>query len=531
MEWLKALLESQPLFALFLTIALGYLLGEVNIKGLSLGSGAVLFVALAIGAIAPKSAPPALLGTLGLLLFLYGVGLGYGKEFFRGLSSSQGLKANFAALCGLAGALAVTMIAVELAGVKLGYALGTFAGAGTSTATLQAVITALKSDDPAVGYSVAYPIGVAVPILILYLGNAILKPKIPPPAGSRLEFVEVAVRSDKVIGKPFASVKAKFPVNMDVGLIRREHRNIVPTETMSLQADDVLLLISTDKAALARVAQEIGEVQAGRVTNDRTDLDYIRVFASKRTVVGVPLSTLKLPMESECRLLHVRRGDADLLPHDDLILEFGDRVGLLTPREHIPELRRYFGDSIKGTAEFSYISIGIGAAIGLAIGMIPIPIPGVGKLSLGLAGLLLFALWLGKVRRTAGVTWTMPLSANLVLRNFGLTVFLAQVGMSSGQKFVNTVAATGWTFLVLSVLIVTVLVLLTMIVCMVFFKMPYDEVGGIVSGVTGNPAILAFAARITPTDKPDIGYAMIFPSMTVVKIIIVQVAAVLVGAG
>src|SRR5574337_27948 len=155
MEAIKALLETQPLFTLFLNVALGYIVGEVSIKGFTLGSGAVLFVGLAIGGFAPKSAPPELLGTMGLLLFLYGVGIQYGAQFFKGLTSAEGLKANVAAALGVIGAGCVALALVPLFGVKVDEALGLFAGSGTSTATLQAIIAALKSEGAAVGYSVA----------------------------------------------------------------------------------------------------------------------------------------------------------------------------------------------------------------------------------------------------------------------------------------------------------------------------------------------------------------------------------------
>src|SRR5580765_1462684 len=148
--------------ALFLTVAIGYLIGEVDIKGFSLGVGAVLFVALAVGWFAPLSVPAAAVGTLGLALFLYAVGIQYGREFFRGLASAVSL-------------------AFVGGKVKLGYALGLFAGSGTSTPTLQAAIQTLGNDDPAVGYSVSYPFGVAGPILFLYLAFLILKPKIEAP--------------------------------------------------------------------------------------------------------------------------------------------------------------------------------------------------------------------------------------------------------------------------------------------------------------------------------------------------------------
>ena len=157
MEVIKAFLEQQPMMALFLTIALGYLLGEINIKGFSLGVGAVLFVALFMGWFAPKSVPVTMVGTLGLALFLYAVGIQYGREFFSGLTSPQGRRANLMALIGVLLAGIVSLVFVKMMGIKLGVGLGLFAGSGTSTPTLQAAIQALGNDDPAVGYSVSYP--------------------------------------------------------------------------------------------------------------------------------------------------------------------------------------------------------------------------------------------------------------------------------------------------------------------------------------------------------------------------------------
>ena len=126
------------------------------------------------------------------------------------------------------------------------------------------------------------------------------------------------------------------------------------------------------------------------------------------------------------------------------MLEFGDRVGVLTPPDRKEEIRRHFGDTVKATAEFSYVSLGIGMVLGVLLGLIPIPIPGVGVVTLGIGGgPLIVALILGRYRRTGPITWVMPLPANIVLRNFGLTLFLATVGINSGQAFVTTIAATG----------------------------------------------------------------------------------------
>ena len=523
MEFVKTLLEQQPLMALFLTIAIGYLVGEINIKGFSLGVGAVLFVALAIGWFAPKSVPVPMVGTLGLALFLYGVGVQYGKQFFLGLKSAHGQRANFIALVGVLLAGAVSIVLVKAMGLNTGYALGLFAGSGTSTPTLQAAIATLGNDDPAVGYSVSYPFGVAGPILLLYMAFMTLKPRIEAPSATGLDLLEISLRNPELSGQTLADVMATLPAGVQIVALRRAGRNEAASPNFVVAENDVVLAVGTSKDALAQASRSLGEAAHGRLLKDRSDLDYLRVFASRPAVVGRALGDLGLPGDKAAILVQVRRGDTDIMPRPDLVLEFGDRVGVLAHRRDFPAMRKYFGDSIKGTAEFSYISIGIGMALGFLIGAIQIPLPGIGKLALGLSGVLIVALILGNLRRTGGMNWTIPLSANLVLRNLGLTLFLAQVGMAAGPKFAATVADTGFMMLGLGAVVLLALVLPILILGLFVFRMPYDEVAGIVAGACGNPAILAYANKLAPTDRPDIGYAMIFPGMTIVKILFVDI--------
>jgi putative transport protein len=520
MEFVKGLLEQQPLMALFLTIAIGYLAGEINIKGFSLGVGAVLFIALAIGWFAPKSAPAPMVGTLGLAIFLYAVGIQYGKQFFAGLTSARGIRANIMALVGVLLSGVVSMLYMQF--VSSGHALGLFAGAGTSTATLQAAIATLGNNDPAVGYSVAYPFGVAVPILILYITFMVMKPKVEQ-RSNRMELLEIALRNPECIGKRLGEVMTALPPGVQIVALRHEHHNVPASPDIICGADDVVLAVGPDLDALDKVRIELGEVAPGRIAKDRSDIDYIRLFASRPAVVGRRLGDLELPGGAGSLVIHIRRGDADMVPSPDMLLEFGDRVGLIAHRNEFPAMRTYFGDSIKATAEFSYISIGLGMALGFLIGVLSVTIPGMGKLSFGLAGVLIAALILGKLRHTGPVNWTIPLSANLVMRNLGLTLFLAQVGMSSGPKFAATVSDTGMLMLGLATLSVLALVLPVLLIGLFVFRMPYDEVAGIVSGATGNPAILAYSNKLAPTDLPDVGYAMIFPGMTIVKILFVNI--------
>lgn len=522
MEYIQAVLEQQPLMALFLTIAIGYVVGEVGIKGFSLGVGAVLFVALAMGWFAPKAVPAPMVGTLGLSLFLYTVGIQYGKQFLLGLTSAAGLKANLMALTGVLLSGAVSMLFVKTVGLDPGHALGLFAGSGTSTAALQPAVAKL-GDDPTVGYSVSYPFGVAGPILFLYLAFIVAKPKIEVHSGSGMEFIEIALRNPTFFGRRLSDLMATLPAQVRIVALRRDHHNQPAPPDTVIAENDVLLAVGPTRSVLDHVRKTLGEVAAGRIAGDRRDLDYLRVFASRPAVAGRMLGDLDLPGDRASVVIHVRRGDVDLEARPDLVLEFGDRVGLLAHRGDFPVMRKFFGDSIKGTAEFSYISIGLGMALGFLVGAISIPLPGIGGIALGLSGVLIVALILGNLRRIASLNWTMPLSANLVLRNLGLTLFLAQVGMSSGPKFAATVTDTGFLMLGLGAAVLVALVLPILLLGLLVFRMPFDEVVGIVAGATGNPAILAYSNRLAPTDRPDIGYAMIFPAMTIVKVLFVDV--------
>lgn len=529
MDALVALLNQQPLMTLFLTIALGYLLGEIDIKGFSLGSGAVLFVALFIGWLAPDSAPSPLVGTLGLALFLYGIGIQYGKEFFTGLIRPAGQKANLLAFFVIMLTGAASLACVDLVGGKLGYALGLFAGAGVSTPALQGAIASVGNNDPAAGYSAAYPIGIAVPILLMYCVLMMLKPKIERPAYTGLEWLEIAVRNPECTGKRLGDVLPLLPSGTKVLALRGEHTNKFPHPDLMLNADDVLFVAATDRESLRQAQTLLGEHAPGRITQDRTAMDYVRVFASKRSVVGKALAELSIPGGFEYQFVQVSRGDGDLLPHGDLVLEYGDRIGIFVKREHFPAVRAFFGDSIKGTADFSFISIGLGMALGLLIGLIPIPLPVIGPLKLGFAGLLVTTLLLGYIRRTGGLIWTMPVSANLVVRNLGVTIFMAQIGLSSGPKFAAALTECGLTFLLLATALVVVLVLPVIVIGLFVLKLPFDEMCGIIGGVTGNPAIVAYASKITGTDKPDIGYAMLYPGTIVMKILFVQLVPIFFG--
>jgi len=526
----REIIGTQPILAIFLAIGLGYLVGQISLGGFSLGVGAVLFVGLAIGAFAPKAQITGPISLTGLIMFLYGIGILYGRQFFEGMAGAAGRRYNFLALLGVVAGLLVALGLGQAFGIKIGHTLGIYAGSMTSTATLQAALDVMKNKDPSIGYSVAYPFGVIGPILCIYFMTRQVKPKFPAKA-QRFHMGEITI-NESYAGRTLSEIGKDLPAGVQVTMVRKGHANVVPSEDTVLGAGDGLLIVAEQQEAVEEAAARLGRLEPGRIVKDRSALDYIRVFVGKANAVGIPLSQLPLPSGFPVHLLHVRRYDADIVPTSDLVLEFGDRVGVLMPPDRKEEIRRFFGDTVKSAAEFSYVSLGIGMVLGVLLGLIPIPIPGVGTVTLGIGGgPLIVALILGKLRRTGPMLWVMPLPANIVLRNFGLAIFLAAVGINAGQPFVRTVSETGLSMLFIGMAVLLTTVLIVLLVGYYLMKIPFDDLLGVASGATGNPAILVYSTKMAPTERPDIGYAMIFPSMTIVKVIAVQIIGILAASG
>src|ERR1700710_319443 len=182
---------TQPILTIFLTIGLGYLVGQISVAGFALGVGAVLFVGLAIGAFAPKAQITGPIGLTGLIMFLYGIGILYGRQFFEGMVG-VGQKYNLLALVACLASLFVALGLGHVFSIKLGHTLGIYAGSMTSTASLQAALDVMKNKDPSIGYSIAYPFGVIGPILCIYFMTRIVKPKFPAKT-QRFHMAEISI--------------------------------------------------------------------------------------------------------------------------------------------------------------------------------------------------------------------------------------------------------------------------------------------------------------------------------------------------
>ena len=324
-----------------------------------------------------------------------------------------------------------------------------------------------------------------------------------------------------------------LPDGVQVTMVRKGDQNVVPSADIVLAAGDALLIVADQQEAIAKAAARLGKLEPGRIVKDRSALDYIRVFVGKANVVGVPLAQLPMPAGFPAHLLHVRRYDMDIVPRPDLTLEFGDRVGVLMPADRKEEVRRHFGDTVKATAEFSYVSLGLGMVLGVLLGLIPIPIPG--RRNRHARHRRRAADRRAHLRQAA--PHRSAALGDAAAGQHRAAQLRPGVVPGGGRHQRRTAVRAhgrrrpGLTMLFIGVAVLLTTVLIVLLVGYYLMKIPYDDLLGVASGATGNPAILVYSTRMAPTERPDIGYAMIFPSATIVKVVAVQIIGIMVATG
>lgn len=539
-----SLLARSPLLVLFAICAAGYLVGKVKIRGVSLGVAAVLFVGLFVGALAPVLKLPELVQQLGLVLFVYTVGLASGPGFFASLRR-RGLATNAVAVGSIALGALVTVALAKALGLASATAGGLFAGGLTNTPALASIVESLQhrahnesvAAMPVVAYSIAYPGGVlGVLAVVLLLSRAPARAPDVRPSAEPLEGVEtqetgrvtnltIRVTAPAAIEHPLDEALAQSPVHGHIVASRVKHEGSVevPSGDTVLHAGDLVNLVGTE-ADLRAAAQTLGARVQERLDLDRAKLDFRRMFVSDAKVVGVTLGELDLHGRFGAVVTRIRRGDVDIVADDDATLELGDRVRVVAPRDRMRDVGKLFGDSYRAVAEVDVITFGLGIALGLLIGSIPIPLGRGESFTLGLAGGPLVAgLVLGRVGRTGPLAWSMPYASNLTLRQLGLVLFLAGVGSRSGYAFVSTLmTADGPKLIVAGALVTLVTAGTAAVLGLRFLKIPRANLLGVLSGLHTQPAALAFAVDRTKSEQPNVGYATVFPAATIAKILLAQ---------
>jgi len=525
------LLRDNPLLLLFLVAGVGFVLGKVKVAGVSLGVAAVLFAGLAFGALDPAVALPELVQLLGLVLFVYTVGLSSGPGFFASLGG-RGLRDNGLALTIILVATGMTLAAAKLLHLQGPAAAGLLAGSATNTPALAAVLDALRAggaatSEPVVMYSIAYPMGVLFVLFAIVVMRRLL-PADPAPAsrrtgGAGLDNATVSVEHEEAIGLTVAELRERAGLHVAFSRVRHAGRVHVAHDDDRLARGDLITVVGS-RADLERAIALLGTRATERIDLDRKSVDYRRIFVSDPAITRRPLRQLAIAERFDAVITRLRRGDVELLPDADTELELGDRIRVIAPRERLDEVTRFFGDSYKALSEIDIITFSVGIAAGLLLGKVPIPLGAGRHFELGMAGGPLIAgLVLGRIGRVGPFVFTPPFSASLTLRQLGLVLFLAGVGTRAGWSFASAVrAGTALPILASAAAIAFVAPTVGMLVGRYLLRVPWGVLLGIIAGTQTQPAVLAFASEQTKDDLPNAGYATVYPLATIAKIVIAQ---------
>ncbi|MBO4371244.1 MAG: putative transporter [Paludibacteraceae bacterium] len=546
MQWLIDLFTNESvgrtLLLYSLIISLGVLMGKIKIGGISLGVTLVLFVGILVGHFG-FSVNPTVLGFIkefGLILFVYSIGLQVGPGFFASFKEG-GLKLNLLA-CGLI--LLNICVAIGLyyilgGKVSLPMMTGILSGAVTNTPGLGAAEEALRqinyNGDPiGLGYAVAYPMGVigiiGTMIGLRYLGRIKLEQEEKKLAEKSVvetekpERLTLKVTNRALNGKTIAECQQLTKREFVVSRMYTNEEFIIPSAETLIQTGDTMLIIAS-LADVRAIETIIGEPVEMEWKEDESKMVSRRIVITQNNINGRTLGSLRMRSVLGVNITRVNRSGIDLLATPNLVLQVGDRVMVVGPIEAIRKAEKLLGNTLKRLNEPHLITIFLGILIGIIVGSIPIYFPGMPMpAKLGLAGgPLIVSILIGRFGAQFKLVTYTAQSANLMLREMGICLFLASVGIASGGRFVETVLSANGLTWVLCGLAITVIPAVIIAVVGRLMKINYFALIGLVAGCTTNPPALAYAGSISQTDTPAVTYSTVYPLSMFLRIITAQI--------
>lgn len=534
-----------------LAIAVGIPLGRIKVFGISLGITLVLFVGICLGqfGFAINDHVAHFVKEFGLILFVYTIGLQVGPGFFASLKKGGMLMNGLAASIVLLGVL--TAIAFHyITRIPMPTMVGVLSGAITNTPGLgaaQQAFTEVSKSNPDLaglagtlgqGYACAYPLGVVGIILSLVLIRVFFKislekeseaiSALEKSAGDSSTAITLEIQNPAITGKKVEEITRLFDRKFVISRHRRgeEAPTLVNGKTV-LESGDRLLVIA-EKRDADMVGAFFGKVLDWSIE----DWEHInsalvrrRIIVTRESMNGRPLSNLSAYLEMGVAITRINRAGVVQVARPTLCLQIGDRVNVVGPEEAVNEVEKLLGNELKRLDHPNLVSIFLGIAVGVVFGSIPFALPGLSQpLKLGLAGgpliiAILVSCWGYKYRL---ITYT-PIAANLMIREIGILLFLASVGLSAGDGFLQAVFNGGYWWVLIGFAITTLPILIVASVARAVFKMNYHTIMGLVSGATTDPPALAYANNLAQNEAPNVAYATVYPLTMFLRVLTAQV--------
>lgn len=549
-DWLISLfVEKGIAYTILLyafVIAMGVLIGKVKIFGVSLGVTFVLFVGILVGHFGFDANPELMLfiREFGLILFIYSIGLQVGPGFFASFKKG-GMHQNLMAASVVLLGVGVTIVLYYLfAGrIPMPMFVGILSGAVTNTPGLGAAQEALRQlheagqiaeiPEIALGYAVAYPLGVTGIILSLILIRAIFKInlnkenqqiKLAAANEDGTKLLTLKINSNAIHGKNLIEIRQLIVRKFVVSRLYQNGAFTIPKGDTILKNGDIVMVVATEEDAHA-VTELLGELTAFDWEASEEQMISRRIVITRESINGKTLGSLKLrALNVNCT--RIIRSGFDLFASEDLVLQVGDRVVVVGSPDSIKRIEEVLGNTLKRLDEPHLITLFVGIFLGIIFGSIPFYIPGMPMpVKLGLAGgPLVVAILLGRFGfKLKLITYTTQ-SANLLLREIGITLFLASVGIAAGDQFVETVIhGDGLIWVGCGVLITMIPVLIVGVFGRKVMQMNYFSLMGLLSGSMTDPPALAYANSMAENSAPAVSYATVYPLTMFLRVIMAQI--------
>lgn len=520
-------------FVLFVIITLGIAIGNIKFRGFSLDISAVIFVALLLGHYG--FVVPASFQTIGLLFFIFTIGIQAGPGFFDSFQKF-GRKLLFICLVLISLAAGLSFVFSRLYDIHPFLSVGLFNGALTSTPGLAAAIDITGSPMASIGYGVAYPAGAVLTILIIQLFPALLKVDLIKEEKKYLEKVfeefpqvlnrNFMVENQNIHGKTLKELQIGTMTSAVISRVKHENQAFTPTGDTCLYLGNVVKVVGTE-AALHKA-----EIMIGRPSTEEISLaeefEVNWVLVTNKKVINKSLQSLNLTAYFGGTITRIRRSGIDLSPKGTSTLRFGDKVLLACEKQNMRKVMKLLGNDEKRLRETDFLPISLGIIIGILIGSVNIPFFGIFDFSLGLTGgVLTTALLLSRIGKTGPIIWSMSGSGNQLLRKLGLLMFLAAVGTQAGSNIGETLNQYGLKLLWTGIVVTVVPMLITTLIGHYFMRINFLTLLGVIAGSMTSTPGLAAADNKTETDAASVAYATVYPMALVLMIIYSQVLCLL----
>lgn len=552
MTMLEHLKEGFPvahdLILLSAVVLSGIGLGNIRVAGVKLGMAGVLFTGLAAAhfGLQPETEVAHFLKDFGLVLFVFALGMQMGPGFFASLRRQGRLLNGYAVALVVGGAL-TAVLGGWLLDMPLPAVAGLFAGATTNTPALGAAQQALASQHvdaamvtlPALSYAATYPLAIVGIIMSLILMRRVFGVDVEREAemfrqeqgdvAEPLERMNLRVENPNLNGLMISQI----PGLHEAGVVISRHRRADSAEvTMAtpetrLHPRDLVLAVGT-AAHLEQVRVVIGGVSEENLMKAPGNLSYRRVVLTNKRLLGQTVRESGLEQMHNVTVTRISRGDLIFTAQPELRLQYGDTLQMVGDEESLNAATKAVGNAVQQLQETKFAAIFAGILLGVLLGLVPIQVPGLpAPVRLGLAGgPLIMAILLSHLGRLGPMVMHMPLNANRALRELGIILFLACVGLLSGGKFAETVlSAQGLQWVVLGVVVTVLPLLVVGFIARKLHKMNFMTLCGMVSGGMTDPPALAFATTMARCDSPAVAYATVYPLTMILRIVAAQIIA------